>query len=46
LTDGSITVDSKIAEIHIQLKQPAVTEFFVAEEKKVNCIHEHLLVEC
>jgi hypothetical protein len=38
LTDGSITVDSKMAEIHNQSKQQAVTEFFVVEEK-VTCIH-------
>jgi hypothetical protein len=43
LTDGSITVDSKTADIHYHSKQQAMTEFFVVEEKKVICIHEHLL---
>jgi hypothetical protein len=43
LTDGSITVASKTAEIHNHSKQQAVIEFFVVEEKKVTCIHEHLL---
>jgi len=42
LTDGSITVDSKTAQIHNHSKQQAVTGFFVVE-KKVICIHEHLL---
>jgi hypothetical protein len=35
---------SKMAEIHIQSKQQAVTEFFIVEEK-VTCIHEHPLSE-
>jgi hypothetical protein len=42
LTDGSITVDSKAVEIHNHLKQQAVTEFSVVE-KKVTCIHKHML---
>jgi hypothetical protein len=41
LTDGSIIVDSKTAEIHNHSKQQAVTGFFVVE--KTTCIHEHLL---
>jgi hypothetical protein len=34
LLDSSITVDSKMAEINTQLKQLAVTEFWVGEGEK------------
>jgi hypothetical protein len=43
LTHGSETVDSKMAQIDVQLKQWTVLEFLVAEGEKPTCIHEHLL---
>lgn len=42
LLDISITVDSKMAETDVQLKQLAVTEFWVGEGEKPTYIHIYL----
>jgi len=42
LLDSSITVDSKMAEIDVQLKQLAVTEFWVGVGEKPTYIHRYL----
>lgn len=42
LLDSNFTVDSKMAEIDVQLKQLAVTEFWVGEGEKPTCIHRYL----
>lgn len=43
MTDSSIAVDSKMAEIDMHLKRLVVTEFLVGEGEKPACIHRYLL---
>jgi len=41
-SDGNITVESKMAETDIWLRQRAGTELLMAKGERLTCIHEHL----
>jgi hypothetical protein len=41
-SDGNTTVDSKMAETDIWLRQQAGTEFLMAKGERITCSHEHL----
>jgi hypothetical protein len=42
--DGSTTVDNKVAQIDVPLKEQTITEILVAESEKVTCIHKCVLI--
>jgi hypothetical protein len=42
-TDGSTTVDNKVAQIDMHLEEQTMIEFLVAEGEKVTCIHKYIL---
>jgi hypothetical protein len=42
-TDGSTTVDNKVAQINVHLEEQTIIEFLVAEDEKVTCIQKYML---